>query len=130
MKIAVTCENNLVFQHFGRTPEFAIFEVEGEAIVSEERVPTNGTGHGALAAFLAERGVTLLFCGGIGSGAQNALAEANIEVKGGAMGNVRKVIEKYLNGTLLLNPVFQCHHHDNDPNHVCGPHGCGGHHDD
>ena len=28
MKIAVTCENNEVFQHFGHTPEFAVFTVE------------------------------------------------------------------------------------------------------
>ena len=27
MKVAVTCENGMVFQHFGHTPEFAIFEV-------------------------------------------------------------------------------------------------------
>ena len=127
MKIAVTCENDTVFGHFGRTPEFAIFEVDGETIVSEEHVPTNGTGHGALAGFLAERGVALLFCGGIGGGAQAALAEQGIEVKGGASGNVRKVVEKYLNGTLLLNPMFQCHHHDHEPGHVCGPHGCGTH---
>ena len=28
MKIAVTCENGTVFQHFGHTPEFAIYDVE------------------------------------------------------------------------------------------------------
>lgn len=124
MKIAVTCENNQVFQHFGHTPEFAIFEVADGAITSEERVMTNGTGHGALAGFLGERGVELLFCGGIGGGAQTALAEAGIKVLGGASGDVRKVVEKYLAGSLLLNPNFQCHHHDHEPGHACGPHGC------
>ena len=131
MKVAVTCdENGKVFQHFGHTPAFALFEVTDGAITSEERVETNGTGHGALADFLAERGVERLFCGGIGGGAQMALAEKGIQISGGAAGDARQVVERWLDGSLLLNPNFQCHHHDGDDHHACGPHGCGNHHHD
>ena len=76
MKIAVTCENNEVFQHFGHTPEFAVFTVENGKVVSKRTLPCGGTGHGALAGLLQEDGIDLLICGGIGGGAQIALAEA------------------------------------------------------
>lgn len=75
MKVAVTYENGEVFQHFGHSEAFKLYEVEGGEVKSSEVVPTNGSGHGALAGFLRERGVEVLICGGIGAGAQNALAE-------------------------------------------------------
>ena len=83
MKVAVTYENGEVFQHFGHSEAFKLYEVEGGEVKSSEVVPTNGSGHGALAGFLRERGVEVLICGGIGAGAQNALAEAGIKLYGG-----------------------------------------------
>ena len=78
MKIAVTYENGQIFQHFGHTEQFKVYEFEGKDIVNVEIVSTNGNGHGALAEFLVENGVDTLICGGIGGGAQAALAEAGI----------------------------------------------------
>ena len=127
MKIAVTCENDEVFQHFGHTPEFAVFSVENGKIVNTEKIPTGETGHGALAGFLREKGVELLLCGGIGGGAQMALAEAGIKLVGGVSGNVTEAVEQYLAGSLTANPDFACHHHDHEAGHACGAHGCGGH---
>ena len=80
MKIAVTYENGQVFQHFGHTEQFKVYEVENGKIVKSEIVDTNGQGHGALAEFLLNGGVEVLICGGIGGGARNALAEAGIEL--------------------------------------------------
>ena len=57
MKIAVTYENGNVFQHFGHTGQFKLYEVSDGKVVSSEVVDTNGSGHGALAGFLANRGV-------------------------------------------------------------------------
>ena len=54
MKIAVTYDNGSVFQHFGKTENFKIFEVENGAIISSEVVGSNGAGHSALAGFLAD----------------------------------------------------------------------------
>ena len=48
MKVAVAYENGEVFQHFGRTPQFKIYETNGGKTVSSEVVDTNGTGHGSL----------------------------------------------------------------------------------
>ena len=74
MKIAVTYDDGNVFQHFGRTEFFKVYEVEDNKVVSSEVVSSNGTGHGALAGLLSGIDVDVLICGGIGGGAQAALA--------------------------------------------------------
>ena len=74
MKIAVTSEDGEVFQHFGHTPGFTLFETDGKNILSETELSSGETGHGALAGLLAEKNVDLLICGGIGGGAVQALA--------------------------------------------------------
>ena len=86
MKIAVTYENGEVFQHFGHTEQFKLYEVSGGKLLHTQVVDTNGSGHGALAGLLAQLGVDTLICGGIGGGAQAALAEANIRLIGGVQG--------------------------------------------
>lgn len=83
MRIAVTYENGEVFAHFGHTEQFKLYDVENGKVVSEQVVPTNGQGHGALAGFLSANKVDTLICGGIGGGAQMALAQAGINpIKG------------------------------------------------
>ena len=93
MKIAVTYDNGNVFQHFGKTEYFKLYEVEDNKVVSSEVMSSNGTGHGALAGLLAERSVEVLICGGLGGGAQAALAEAGIEVCSGAKGDTDQAVE-------------------------------------
>ena len=125
MKIAVTCENNEVFQHFGHTPGFAVFEVEGGKIVSEKQISSGDSGHGALAGLLAEEKVDVLICGGIGAGAINALGVAGISVVGGAEGNVREAAAAFVDGTLQVRADFHCNHHHHGEEHSCGGHTCG-----
>ena len=48
MKIAVTYENGQIFQHFGHTEQFKIYEAADGKIVHAEVVDTNGSGHGAI----------------------------------------------------------------------------------
>ena len=57
MKIAVTYENGQVFQHFGHTAQFKLYQVEDGQVLSSQVVDTNGSGHGALAGFLQAQGV-------------------------------------------------------------------------
>lgn len=131
MKLAVTYENGQIFGHFGHTEQFKIYEAEDGKVVSSEIVDTNGTGHGALAGFLKERGVEILICGNIGGGARNALAEAGIRLFPGAAGDADAQVESFLAGSLSYDPDAMCHHHGEG--HVCGGHGhhegggCGGH---
>lgn len=126
MKIAVTYDNGNVFQHFGRTENFKVYEVEDNKVVSSEVIGSNGTGHGALAGLLAEEGVDVLICGGIGGGAQAALTEAGIELVAGASGSTDEAVETYLRGE-LISTGSNCNHHDHEEGHSCGEHGCGEH---
>lgn len=130
MKIAVTYENGSVFQHFGHTEQFKLYEVENGQVTSSQVVDTNGSGHGALAGFLVENDVNVLICGGIGGGAQTALAEAGIQLYGGVNGSADESVAAYLSGTIQYNPDVRCSHHDHehgDEAHTCGEHGCGSH---
>ncbi len=140
MKIAVTYDNGNVFQHFGKTENFKVYEVEDDKVVSSEVIGSNGTGHGALAGLLAEQGINVLICGGIGGGAQAALTEAGIEMVAGAQGNTDDVVKAYLKGELVSTGA-NCDHHHHEEGHSCGSHeeghscggscgGCGGHKSD
>ena len=127
MKIAVTYENGQIFQHFGHTEQFKIYAVEGGKILSSEVIDTNGQGHGALAGFLKVIGADILICGGIGGGAQMALAEAGIKLYGGVSGSCDAAVEAFLANDLGYNPNVKCDQHDHEHDHGCGTHNCGGH---
>ena len=106
MKIAVTYENGQIFQHFGHTEQFKLYETADGKIVHVEVVDTNGSGHGALAGFLMQNGVDTLICGGIGDGAQAALVEAGIKLYGGVSGDADAAVSALLNGSLSYTPMF------------------------
>ena len=125
MKIAVPFSNGEVFQHFGHTETFKLYEIEGGQIVSSEIVDANGSGHDALAGFLADLSVNALLCGGIGGGAQAALTGAGIEICSGATGDADAAVQAYLRGELVSAGVNCDHHHDHDEGEGCGSH-CGG----
>lgn len=125
MKIAVTYENGQVFQHFGHTQQFKIYDIEEGKIVSSGILDTNGNGHGALAGFVKAHGVDTLICGGIGGGARNALADAGIRLLPGASGDADAQVESYLAGSLNYNPDTVCSHHQGSGAHDCGSHSCG-----
>lgn len=129
MKIAVTYEEGKVFQHFGHTEQFKLYEVEGTEIRKEEILGTEGNGHGALAGFLREHDVDTLICGGIGAGAQNALAGAGIRLYGGVTGDADEAVKALLSGSLKFDADVRCDHHEHGHHghggkHACGAHGC------
>lgn len=126
MKIAVAYDNGNVFQHFGKTEYFKVYETENNQVVSSEVLSSNGEGHGALAGVLAAQSVNVLICGGLGGGAQTALDEAGIQVFSGVQGSCDEAVEAYLKGELVSTGV-NCDHHDHEEHeegHSCG--GCGG----
>ena len=129
MKIAVTYENGQIFQHFGRTEQFKIYNVEDGKIISAEVKDTNGRGHGALAGILMEEKVDVLICGGIGGGAQVALAQAGIQLYGGVSGEADVAAEAFASGSLVYDSDVKCNHHDHEhgEGHTCGSSGCGSH---
>lgn len=128
MRIAVTYENGQIFQHFGRTTEFKLYDVDNGKIINEQVVGTNGAGHGALVGFLKNAQVDILICGGIGGGAQMAMNEAGITLYGGNTGNADDAVAALLAGTLIQDGRPNCDHHNHGEGRACG-HGCGGHHE-
>ncbi len=122
MRIAVTYENGNIFQHFGHTEEFKVYEVEGGKVISSKIIGSKGSGHGALAGLLDGEGIDVLICGGIGGGAQSALQEKGIELCAGAEGRADEAVGAYLRGE-LVNTGANCDHHGEG--HSCGEHDCG-----
>lgn len=116
MKVAVTYEDGNVFQHFGRTENFKVYDIEDGSIVSSSIMSSDGVGHEALADLLAERGIGVLICGGMGQGAKDALAAAGLEVYAGASGAADEAVEAYLKGELEDTGV-NCDHHDHEYGH-------------
>ena len=129
MKIAIPYENGQIFQHFGHSAQFKIYETETGKILSSVVVDTQGSGHGALAGFLAAQNVAVLICGGIGGGARIALAQAGIQVFGGVRGDADQAAQAFVGGVLAYDPHAKCNHRDHahGEEHTCGSHGCGSH---
>ena len=130
MRIAVTYEDGQIFQHFGHTEQFKIYDVADGQITSAQVMSTNGSGHGALADVLNAAQVDTLICGGIGGGARMALAQAGIELYPGVTGDADAAVEALLKGCLDYNPDTMCnHHHEGGEHHSChgNGHTCGGH---
>ena len=125
MKIAVTYDNGMIFQHFGHSEMFKVYEVEDEKVVSSEVISAMGSGHGALATLLHEQAVDVLICGGIGGGAQVALQEQGIRLCAGAEGDADAAVDAFLRGE-LKDSGANCDHHSEG--HSCGDHGSGGCH--
>ncbi len=129
MRIAVTYENGQIFQHFGHTERFKIYDVADGTVMSSEIVDTNGNGHGALAGILSALHVDTLICGGIGGGAKAALSAAGIQLYGGVSGDADAAVSALLAEHLEFDPNVHCDHHDHQQGdgHTCGDHGCGAH---
>lgn len=128
MKVAVTYEDGRIFEHFGRTEQFKVYEINDGKIESSEILSSGDTGHEALADLLADKGINVLICGGMGSGAKAALEAAGLEVYSGQSGDADEVIEAYLKGEIESQGV-NCNHHDEEEHSCTGSCGsCGGCH--
>lgn len=136
MRIAVTYEEGQIFQHFGHTRQFKVYDIQNGQVAESQVVDTMGSGHGALAGVLTALNADILICGGIGGGAQTALAAAGIKLYGGVSGDADQAVAALLANALAYDPQVRCSHHDHEhghhhhhgEDHVCGEHGCGSGH--
>lgn len=127
MRIAVTYDNGKVFGHFGHTEQFKIYDISDDKVINQQIINTYGSGHGALAGLLSSLNVDTLICGGIGGGAQMALADAGIKLFGGVTGNADEAVSAFLSNNLNYNPDVHCDHHEHEHScgHDCDEHSCG-----
>ncbi len=128
MRTATPYEQGEIFQHFGHTEQFKLYDVENGTIIREQIVDTNGSGHGALAGFLRAAQVDVLICGGIGGGAQMALAEAGIQLYAGVTGSADDAVKALITGSLEYDPDARCDHHGHHHDGECGHDHCAEHH--
>ena len=126
MRIAVPYENETgtVFQHFGHSQAFKLYDVKDGAVETSEVISTQGSGHGALAGLLQEHEVEALICGGIGAGAIEALSEAGIRIYAGVKGAADEAVAQHLAGTLAYTTEANCSHHGEGHDHAHGEHRC------
>ena len=131
MRIAVTYENGQIFQHFGQTKQFKVYEVTDNKVISSLIIAAEGNGHGSLAKFLKTQNVDTIICGGIGGGAKEGLDEAGIKLYGGVSGEADLAIGNLLKNTLEYDPKVECNHHEHESHgggeHHSGEHGSGNH---
>lgn len=115
-KIAVTYEDGQVFQHFGRTQQVKIYEIDDGRIVSTQIVDTSEHGHGAMAGYVKGFGATVIICGGLGDGARNSVKEAGLILVNGVSGDADAAVQAYIDGTLVRSGGDcgnRCHHRTN-----------------
>ena len=110
MKIAVSCNGNQIWAHFGHCENFMVYETENGVITSEESVPNPGHRPGFLPNFLADRNAKVIISGGMGGGAVDIFNERGVEVIVGASGDAREAAEAYLKGELVSTGSI-CHEH-------------------
>ena len=118
MKIAVTTQEDQIFQHFGKCPTFTVFTVESGAIQGKTVIGASENGHAALAGFLKNSGVDVVICGGIGAGAKQMLSAIGIQLISGIEGNIENAVNAYISGG-LIDMGGACSHKEHDHNHDC-----------
>lgn len=119
MKIATTyeIETGNIFQHFGKTKNFKIYEVENGKIINSQVIDNGGFGHHDLVGYLKNLGVELLILGNRGQGAIDALKNGGLKEFPGVVGNSDIAVQSFLDGNLVGNPNAVCqhkheHHHE------------------
>lgn len=117
MRVAVAYKNGEIFQHFGRTEQFKLYDVKDGKITEKGIVEAGELGHGALAGLLKRARADILICGGIG-GAQMALAEEGIQLYAGVEGSADEAVLALVEGNLEAANRATCSHHGEG--HSCG----------
>ena len=105
MKYAVPVSGGVVSAHFGHCEQFALIDVDEskKLILKKELVNSPGHEPGLLPQWLAEKGVSLVIAGGMGSRAQDIFHQNGISVVLGAMeSDPEKAVLSHVNGTLTI----------------------------
>ena len=113
MKIAITYdkETGNVFQHFGKTQFFKIYQIQDGKIVSSEVIDNGGNGHHEPPPYLKNLGIETLILGNRGQGAIDAIAASGLKEMPGITGNADNAAELFAKGELKPNFTAKCSHH-------------------
>jgi len=122
MKIAVPTRNKEVDAHFGHCEHFTVFTVGDENRIENEEVVASPQGCGCksdIAGILSRMGVSVMLAGNMGNGAVQVLLMNGIEVYRGCSGEVRRLADDFLKGS-VKDIGESCHHHEHhEEGHTC-----------
>lgn len=123
MKIAIPTRGNIVDGHFGHCEMYTIITSDDTRNIINSEVLPSPQGCGCksnIAAVLQQAGVEVMLAGGIGEGAINVLTRHGIKVVRGCSGDVKLLVEKYLNEELVDSGESCSHHgHQHGEGHIC-----------
>jgi predicted Fe-Mo cluster-binding NifX family protein len=100
MKACMPKASKMVGRHFGKSPEFICFTIDGGKVVLTEVHPNPGRDKINVPEMVAGFEVTHVVAYGIGSKAKNILSGRGVTVISGAAGSIDTVLEKFLKGEL------------------------------
>ena len=114
MLVAIPYENGEVFQHFGQTEQFALYEIKDGQAGEEKIMSTDGRSHAALADLLILWRVNAVICGDCGMRMIELLQNAQIKVYPGVTGSAKEAAEKLARGSLTpdYSAIGRCSCHD------------------
>jgi len=121
MKIAVATRENKVDEHFGHCESYTIYEVNDFGVIINTEILSSTVGCGCqsnIASILHEKEVQVLLAGNMGSGAFSHLDNFGIRVYRGCSGNVRQLVEDYIQGSIIDSGIV-CKHHEHEEGHRC-----------
>lgn len=122
--------DELVGEHFGRTPTYTVVDTESERVDVIENTSEHMGGTGHPPELLAEHGVKIMVCRGLGRRAITMFQDRGICVYIGATGTVSDAIRMWKNGELVeaseenacgmhafRSQHHKDHHHHHDHHH-------------
>ena len=108
MRIAIAADDDMINRYFLDSKWFLLYDVEGQEVTRELKVPSLGEGQEALIRALADYRANVLICGGLSGSAKASLGEAGILAFGGIIGKPDAAIRALLTGTLQADPSAAC----------------------
>jgi len=97
--------DDMIFEHFGHAPAYLLIDISQDGTILKTEVldnPYQGEHDpGVIPSLLANAGVDVLICRGMGRRAVEYFQQYGVAVIRGAYGKVRDVLEMYLANTLV-----------------------------
>jgi predicted Fe-Mo cluster-binding NifX family protein len=100
MKVAISLFGPFVSPRFGYAPEIVLVTIEGDEIVSRERLYTGGLSIHHLLNNLSASNVNAVICGGINGFCYRRLVSRGISVVPDVRGEAERALQLFLRGRL------------------------------
>jgi predicted Fe-Mo cluster-binding NifX family protein len=101
MKVCIPMKSSMVGNHFGKAPEFSMFLIEENSIISREIVKNPGRENALVVKLMPEQGVTHIITGAMGSKARAMMQEHQIVVISGVLGSIDTAVLRFIRGELV-----------------------------